>query len=438
MKRVRAWLAGGLAVLAPAAWGAYDWTNGPWGVLVDLGGAAGSPLCRVEFPGGGAQTGNAVAVHYQFTPVHAPQLWALLTDGFWRQTSQESELLTSYRLFRYFGSGNENCDRLAATGMKVLGTNAAGELEIETAYENHSASGDRFDVTGRATLEAPDLLRTAMRAALTVSNASGRAVVPHNETHRLFGEQWELFGASSMHVVTNLTHGLPSWYDLLDPLHRYVGVTNNADFLDDGYSVNSGKTVSTHDVKYIVASGAVVGLDYDTNVCPIVYDPGYLWYSQMVLRAHVSPDVRLQHAYRSARNHRIELVSCDGLTAEPTNLKWTVDYDRKDTNMVDGDNVQVKLGLDDFLPFWPDGGVQVVRVRMETGNTPPAVTRLSVPSPDAVTLEWTAEPGERYNLQHAPAPDGTWSNVIVDVAGPALGPLPVPAGMLRLSETNNP
>ena len=424
-------------VAAQVAVAALDWQGGPWGVVIDSNGSPGSAACPIDYPGG-TKTGNALAVYYQFAPTDLPQLWVFLTDGFWRQTSAESELLTSYRLFRYFSSGDQDCDRLVAAGFRVLGTNAAGELQIETVYSNNATAGDRFRVTGTIVLEKPDALQSAMRAEVVVSNASGRAVTPAWQPHRLFAQQWELFGISSMHVATNLTGGLPSWYDTLDPAHRYVGITNDAGYLNDGYSLNGGKHVSTHDVQYVVTSNVTVGLDRDTNVCPILFVPGYTWYSQLVMRAQDSPVVLMQHAYRSARNHRAQLVSCSGLTSAATNLRWSVTYDRFDPHMVDGDSVQVSLGMDDFLNEWLADAVQVVGLRLSTGDARPTITSLSAAPADSVTIGWTTEPGERYALQYVSALGGAWSNVIASAAGPVLGPLSVPPGFLRIVETNAP
>jgi len=438
MLRARQWMIiGFLWTIAPSVSNAYDWSAGPWGILVQTNGTPESPSCPIEFPGGVA-TGHVLAVHYEISPVHIPQLWAILADGFWRQTCQASEFLTSYRLFRYFSSDNQDCDRLTAERFRVVGTNTAGELEIETVYSNNAASGDRFQVTGRIFLEKPDALQSALRAEIAVSNASGSATAPFWQGHRDLAEQWELFGVSSMYVADNLTAGLPSWYDSLDPSHQYVGITNDANYLNDGYSVNGTRAVSSHDTKHVVTTDAAVVLNHDTNVCPVVVVPGYEWYTQLVLRGQPATNIQIQHAYESSRNHCIQILSCSGLTAAATNLKWSATYNRDAANMMDGDNVQVKLGMDDFLDAWPADGVQTIHLRMVAGNARPVVTSLAGPNPSNLTIGWSTEPGESYNLQHAATLDGSWSNLVADVAGPELGPLSIPSGFLRITETNAP
>ena len=428
-----------LALLAHVqdAGAAFDWQAGPWGIVVATNGTPGSGSCPMDYPGG-TKTGTALAVHYEFTPTNLPQLWVFLTDGFWRQTSPESEFLTSYRLFRYFSSGNVDCDRLAAIGFNVLGTNALGELQIETVYSNNAASGDRFYVAGRIVLEKPDALQSAMRAEIIVSNASGRAMTPFWQGHRALAEQWELFGVSSMYVADNLTGGLPAWYSGLDPSHHYVGVTNDDGYLNDGYSVNGATNVSTHDAKYIVATNATIALDHDTNVCPVVVVPSYEWYDQLVMREWVSSDLRVQYAYCSARNHHIEILGCSGLTSNRDDLKWAATYKRDDTNMVDGDNIQIKLGLDDVLDLWPVDAVQTLDVRLSTGNSRPRITTFTTTNTSEAAIGWTVEPGELYVLQHVAILDGVWSNMTDNVAGPVWGPLPVPAGFLRVGEVSGP
>jgi hypothetical protein len=90
----------------------------------------------------------------------------------------------------------------------------------------------------------------------------------------------------------------------------------------------------------------------------------------LVLRGQPATNIQIQHAYESSRNHCIQILSCSGLTAAATNLKWSATYNRDDANMMDGDNVQVKLGMDDFLDAWPADGVQTIHLRMVAGNPP--------------------------------------------------------------------
>jgi len=410
-----------------------DWQSGSWGVVISDGGTPGSPSCPMQYPGG-TKSGNALEVYYEASPFDWPQLWVFLTDGFWRQTSRQAPFLTSYRLFRYFSSNDENCDRLTAVAFNVLGTNTAGELEVETVYDNHSPAGDRFRVAARVTLEVPAALQTAMRADLTISNASGRAVVPYDFLHRALAEQWTLFGISSMYVADHLTGGLPDWYDGLDPGHRYVGITDDAGFLNDGHSVSGDTFVSTHDTKHIRCGDTTVGLDHDTDSCPIVRVPGYEWYDQLILHGQVSAELLTQHAYRSSRNHRVELLGCSGLMSDCGDLKWAATYNRTDTNLVDGDNIQIKLGMDDVLNEWPEDAVQELRLRLSTGNTRPRISSLALDPVNQFTLRWTTEPGETYALQHVARLGDDWSDIVTNAPGPALGPFALPPGFFRIIE----
>ena len=97
MKPTMAWgwmLTAVLLVSTPPAFGAFDWSAGPWGVVIGSNGSPGSGSCPMDYPGG-TKMGNALAIHYQRQPTNVPQLWVFLTDGFWRQTSAQSQFLTS-------------------------------------------------------------------------------------------------------------------------------------------------------------------------------------------------------------------------------------------------------------------------------------------------------------------------------------------------------
>ena len=211
--------------------------------------------------------------------------------------------------------------------------NPDNKLNINLVYQNKkTTSTDKFLITSSVVLNPPSYRNTSMKAEMTVTNISGYDVVPSWDGHRELAEQWELFGISSMHVADNLTGTLPSWYDDLDPDHNYVGVTNDHDYMNDGYSVNGLLYVSTHDVKTIIAGLKSIDLDHDT--CPHVNVPNYSWYKELVLLDQVADCVKCKHLYQPKRSHFIELISCDGITKKKENLKWAANYNRNDTNMV--------------------------------------------------------------------------------------------------------
>jgi len=62
------------------------------------------------------------------------------------------------------------------------------------------------------------------------------------------------------------------------------------------------------------------------------------------------------------------LLSCSGITEDITNLKWSATYNREDANMVDGDNIQIRLGMDDFLNIWPKGASQTIVLNLKAGR----------------------------------------------------------------------
>lgn len=425
----------GILTLAGRGKADLDWTNGNWGIEVTTNGTPGSSPCDVSYPGG-TNSGNALMVYYRFSDANWPQLYVFLTDGFWRQVSPEASFGTSYRLFQYFSSADTNRDRPAATGFRVDGVTEEDELRVHLTYQNNADCGDRFTVLAEVLLETPSDIQAAMRASITITNATGVDVAPFWDGHRDLAEQWELFGISSMYVTTNLTGGLPSWYDGLDTNHLYVGITNDADYMNDGYSVSGATNVSTHDVKYVMGDGISVSLAHDTNDCPIVTVPPYDWYDQLVLLDHAACSLAIQHAYDSAKNHHVSLTSCHGLTSDLGQLKWAVTYKRDDTNMVDGDNVQVKLGLDDFLNEWPSNGYQKLDLRLVTGNTPPQIQHFDRVNDARMTIGWTTEPGESYSIQRAVDVAGPWSNVVAGLAGSSYSNLAtdLPRAFFRICE----
>ncbi len=352
------------------SWGGdIDWHQGCWGVRVSDSGTPGSPGVSVDLPGGMADTGNALEVYYVADLLDTPQFWVFLTDGFFRQAADGSPFGTSARLFRYFSSSDEDQDVSFATNFRVVGVTADDQLQLDLNYENDdSASGDKFTVRFEATLSPPTRSETEMDATITVTNESGRAVVPAWQGHRDLAEQWTLLSLSSMYVADNLTGDLPAWYADLDPDEAYVGTVNDASYLNDGYSVNGGIEVSTHDVKSISVGSVTKDLDHDPAVCPPILVPGLEWHEELVLLDQPGSAVALRHLYQPERHHSVELLGASGITADLANLKWAATYNRHDINLVDGDNVQVKLGLDDHLNRWQDGASQTVKLRITTGS----------------------------------------------------------------------
>ncbi len=349
--------------------GDFDWQEEPWGVKVTNLGTPGSPSIGMDLPDGTSDIGNALEVYYTASESDVRQFWVFLTDGFSRQVSYDGTWGTSSRLFRYFSSGDQNQDVCQANHFQVVEATEDGQLRLILNYDNDDpASGDRFDIRAELLLDPPTQFETAATAAITVTNASGRDVTPFWQGHRELAEQWELFGLSSMYVADHLTGGLPDWYDSLDPGHNYVGNVDDAEYLNDGFSVNGQVQVSTHDVKRIDIGSATVDLNHDVAICPPVTIPGYEWYQELVMLDQPGRGARLTHLHDPARQQRVELVGASGITSAPDNLKWAVTYNRNDANMVDGDNVQIKLGIDDFLDVWPDGASQTIELRLATGS----------------------------------------------------------------------
>jgi len=435
MRRLTVMLAASLMLMGAAR--AYDWSSGPWGIFAAANGSPGSASVPIAYPGG-SKTGNALAVHYVVRTNHEPQLWVLLTDGFWRQTSPHAEFLTSYRLLSYYSQNDEVRDKCTASRFDVLGVNTAGQLVIQCVYSNNAPlATNLFRIEATVTLEPPGELETAMSAALTISNATGRAVVPFWAGHNALAEQWVLFGISSMFVADDFSAGLPPWYNGLDPGHIYVGITNDASPLNDGRSVKGDIHVSTHDTKFIQAGDTSVALVRDNVLCPWVTIPDYTWYTQLVMHGVASDRVETRHLHHSARNHRVDILSASGLVASASNLRWAATYNRDDTNMVDGDNIQVKLGIDAAIADWPAHAVQHLHLRMTTGNQRHQ-TRTWREQDNRGVMTWDTEPGESYRMEKANSIAGSWTSIQSGVTSPATVDVAAATGFFRVVENGEP
>jgi hypothetical protein len=352
---------------------------------------AGQPLyppTLVQFPGGPA-TGNVLEIFYQVGATHVPQLWAFLTNGFLRQVADGSAFATSYRLFRYFSSADEDRDELEPVGFEVLGIAADGRLEVSLDYRNEApTAGDRFDVHCALRLDPPTR-HTAMTVDLAITNSGGDVAPCCGGFHRILREQWVLFAFSTMYVADHLTGGLPPWYQDLDPDLAYVGNVEDHGYLNDGRSQNEPipelSFVPTHDTARIALADRTVRLHHEI---PPIEIPGYAWYRELVLVDEASRSVALEHLYDRSRDHRLLRFDASGLVASPAGLRWAATYNRLDPNLVDGENVQVKLVADAVLDTWPAGQSQELELRLVTGPaTPvPALPGLWLPLAGALLL----------------------------------------------------
>lgn len=356
----------GLAFTSTGTFANLDWQEGEWGIRASSSGTPGSPSCTISYPGG-SKTGNALEVYFQVSPTDVPQLWVFLSDGFWRQIARESEFLTSYRLFRYYSSANEPSDNPMGIAFEVIEVTPENQLRLHLSYTNNAPSGDRFDINAEVLLESPGEPTTSMTALITITNRSGYDVLPFWVGRTDLRDQWVLFGISSMYVADYLTTPLPAWYNNLDSTHAYLGDPSDTSRLNDGFSQNGGFEVSSHDTKFILTPTSSLALNHDL---PHLTVSNYEWYEDFVMRDGASPLISCQHAYDPKRNHTIELLSASGLTDNLGDLLWNVTYNRNDTNMVDGDNVQIGLSLDPFLPdsIWPIGASQQIHLRLSSGE----------------------------------------------------------------------
>lgn len=317
-------------------------------------------------PVGEAFAGNVIAFFYQLTPVHAPQIVALQTNGFYRQTADSTGFYTSLRQFGYFSSNDQSADVSTATALEIV--REGDSIRVRATYRNdHASSGDKFLITADYLIQPPTAFLSSTLIDVVITNESGRAVIPAWPGHPANQEQWKLAGLSSMYVADRLQLPLPAWYPALDPDNDYVNLPKlgNDNPLDDGISrpQTLRLEVSTHDVKRIEFDAAQLNLEHGLPYL----DEGFGTSAKLVQEGAHSTKVTAQHLYDAMRNHRLEVQSASGLIDDVASFNWSTTYNQEDANMVDGDNVQIRLGADQQVNAWPAGGVQRLSLRLQSG-----------------------------------------------------------------------
>lgn len=73
-----------------------------------------------------------------------------------------------------------------------------------------------------------------MTVRITVTNMSGQTVSSPFEGRVEAGEHYSIFRISSMFVTTDLSGGVPGWFDTIDDNNEYV---TDSDPLNDGRSM---------------------------------------------------------------------------------------------------------------------------------------------------------------------------------------------------------
>ena len=364
------------------------WCDGRWFANVQILPDANLPIVPVVLhdPVNSEQSilfaGNALAIAHDATPGSAtpniPLTQVFLSIGFHRPTSQGEELFSSVRGLQFYSSGDNHIDEPVADRITLLGAKDQGLLNITTELTAaDETTGDQFSITNDFLLHEPNLLNAITDVSTTITNTSGKAVqlagAGAGEFHRRLSEQWVPITINSMFVardwngVSSLT-GLPDWYQQLDPNGDYVSFSNlgNGNPLDDGRSVNQDKSVSTHDVAQIETENQTIVFDHET-LPPVNVDGT----QAIVLYRDSSDFVQLNHAHDRGRDQRVDLLSASGLLNSVDDFGWSVIYDRNDPSLVDGDNIQVRLTMDEQIGNWPSGASQSIAFRVTSGDSRP-------------------------------------------------------------------
>ncbi len=361
--------------------GVDDWCSGPWRANVVMLDESNLPAMQITLRNPQDATdskdilGNGLEIYHETNSEEAPLTQVFLTNGFSRPTSQGGSLLSSLHGFQFFSSANNHIDEPVATRIELMGVTAEGYLQVQTELLAEDATaGDSFTVTNEYELHQPTSLNTITDVTVQIANTSGRDVMPaagiDGELHRALSEQWVPISFNSMFVSQDWESvtTLPDWYTTLDPNGDYVNEEkiNNGDPLDDGRSVNGNIDVSTHDVAFIDTEVGTTTLDHET-LQPIEV-PNFEFFEDLVVYREQSDFVQLRHAHDAARNQHVEITDISGLVDTADGFKWSVIYDRDDANLVDGDNIQVRLTMDEMLGAWPMDAVQSLSFRVTSGD----------------------------------------------------------------------
>lgn len=407
-------------------------TQGLWRTRFGTDATLGLPAARIQFPAT-TTSGNFMVVSRQTSPTTTYEVCSFTSDGFWRVVRVGADWGTSCRMFRYFSSSSDlPRDRCSVTSWTVT-VSAAGDWTASAEASNDSTDGDRFGIRLEAALEPPRAHETRLRCDMTVENRSGRDVFPPHEHHRPLQEQWRFLGLSSMYVADHLSP-LPAWYDTFDQAHRYVGITNDLTHTNDAWTPRFQRLVSSHDLKWIFTESTQTGLDHATSACPVItVSPYYWWYTQLVMRAVTSSTLAVRHAEDPARAQFVDLRSAVGL-ASRSELNWSATFNRWDTNMVDGDNVQISLGLDDHVDGWPSGATQRVAFDIVAGRASPRLEGIERIGTNFV-LNWTYPPGSTVSVAVAGSPDAlVWQTLQTGTTNRTFTVAPAAAATFRILE----
>lgn len=356
---------------------------GNWRIVGQANDPANGPAVTATLPagtpvsGGANLQGNVFAVHYAYTTapaLHAPLIVAMQANGFVRQEADTAGLYTSFRHFAYYSSGNgvtdKSMDESILQTISVVGLEGEA-LKIVAVYRNHDVvSGDDFQITVDYRLQPPTAFLATTEMDITITNQSGRAVVPFWDGHIRAQEQWRLLGISTMYVADNFDAQIPSWLPDIAGSNQYINFPGLGDgnLLNDGRSVklaNAGENpaVSTHDTKSVSFDSAQFNLEHGLPYL----DRGDGTNAKLVLAGQHARQATARHLYDPMRTQRAEIVSASGLVNDPLLFNWSLVYNQTDTSLTDGDNVQLRAGFDEQILVWPAGGVQRLTVRLESG-----------------------------------------------------------------------
>ncbi|MBC8350921.1 MAG: hypothetical protein H8E66_02980 [Planctomycetes bacterium] len=316
--------------------------------------------------------GNVLEIYYETDTGDRPITQVLLTNGFIRPASESGPLTTSVRGLQFYSSDDRHIDEPQVQQLRLLGITEDGRLHVQTTQVAEDAAvGERFEITTDHYLHPPNAEEAVTDVDVTITNASGKAVDSSGGTgdlHRALSEQFVPLAINSMFVARDFEafDVLPDWYLAIDPNEDFIGNRSNGDPLDDGRTQKGNmEFVPTHDTARVELQGTTLDLSHDMQN---VLVPGYEWFPDMAMYRGPSNWMHAKHAYDNARNHLIQVTAVGGLVDSVDDLTWSVIYDNDDAELVDGDNVQIRLTLGQTITTWPDAATLTLSYTLTSGT----------------------------------------------------------------------
>lgn len=310
-------------------------------------------------------TATEIAIHAKFAPNSIPQVLHFSSSGYWRGNVPEGGWGPALRMMRFRGSDKSFNDHSYMRRFAVKGASGNGTLSLEMDYENsNTAAGADFNINAKILIPFPTATYMELKSTIKIVNQS-ISDVEALPVARELRNQWCLLGVNSNYVADNLTeNGIPDYYYDLDPEGIYIGNLDDNDYSTDGWSPKDKVLRYMHDTKYVRMDDRLLEMSYEM---PYVEFKNKKWYKSKIFADEAVTRIAFEHMYLKHEKWAIELTNAGGLVDSVGELLWNGNYNRNDTNVLDGDNLQFTLNLDKSVSDWPALGEQLIEFKYIIG-----------------------------------------------------------------------